>query len=62
MDYSQRSPRRSGHPNLVLALEVEEVEVLVLVPCSEMTQAHPGEEAQTVEVEAMMKTLALAQI
>jgi hypothetical protein len=40
---------------------VELVEVLALVPCSEMTQAHLGEEAHTVEVEPMMKTLGLAQ-
>jgi hypothetical protein len=42
---------------------VEEVEVLALVPCSEMTLPHPGEEEQMVEVEEepMMKTLALAQ-
>jgi hypothetical protein len=64
MDYSQRSQRRSERPNLVIAREVEEVEVLALLPCSEMNLPHPEEGVQMVEVEEepMMKTLALAQI
>jgi hypothetical protein len=59
MDYSQRSPWRNERPNHFLALEVE---VLSLLPCSEMNLPHP-EEVQMVEVEEepMMKTLALAQ-
>jgi hypothetical protein len=63
MGYSQRSLRRSRCPNLVLALEVEEVEVLTLLPCSEMNVPHLEEEVQMAEVEEepMMKTLALAQ-
>jgi hypothetical protein len=60
MDYSQISRWRSERPNLVLAQEVEEVEVLALLPCSEMNLPHPEEEVQMVEVEEpMMKTLAL---
>jgi hypothetical protein len=60
MDYSQISRWRSERPNLVLAREVEEVEVLALLPCSEMNLPHPEEEVQMVEVEElMMKTLAL---
>jgi hypothetical protein len=60
MDYSQRSLRRNKRPNNFLALEVE---VLALLPCSEMNLPHPEEEVQMVEVEEepMMKTLALAQ-
>jgi hypothetical protein len=40
-----------------------EVEVLVVLPCSEMNLPHPEEEVQMVEVEEepMMKTLALAR-
>jgi hypothetical protein len=51
MGYSQRSLRRSRCPNLVLALEVEEVEVLTLLPCSEMNVPHLEEEVQMAEVE-----------
>jgi hypothetical protein len=44
---------------------VEEVEVLALLPCSEMNLPHPEEEVQMVEVEVeeepKMKTLARAQ-
>jgi hypothetical protein len=42
---------------------VEEVEVLALLPCSEMNLPHPEEEVQMVEVEEepMMRTLALAR-
>jgi hypothetical protein len=42
---------------------VEEVEVLALLPCSEMNLPHPEEEVQMVEVEEEpMKTiLALAR-
>jgi hypothetical protein len=61
MDCSQRSQRRSEHPNLVLAREVEEVEVLAVLPCSEMNLPHPEEEVQMVEVEPKMKILALAR-
>jgi hypothetical protein len=53
----------SEHPNLVLAREVEEVEVLALLPCSERNLPQPEEEVQTVEVEEepMKKILALAR-
>jgi hypothetical protein len=63
MDCSQRSQRRSEHPNLVLAREVEEVEVLAVLPCSGMNLPHPEEEVQMVEVEVepKMKILALAR-
>jgi hypothetical protein len=63
MDCSQKYRRRSEHPNLVLAREVEEVEVLDVLPCSEMNLPHPEEEVQMVEVEEepKMKTLARAQ-
>jgi hypothetical protein len=63
MDCSQRSRQRSKRPNLVLGWEVEEVEVLALLPCSEWNLPHPEEEVQMVEVEeeSMMKTLALAR-
>jgi hypothetical protein len=42
---------------------VEEVEVLALLPCSEMNLPHPEEEVQTVEVEEepKKKILALAR-
>jgi hypothetical protein len=42
---------------------VEEVEVLALLPCSEMNLPHPKEEVQMVEVEEepTKKTLALAR-
>jgi hypothetical protein len=42
---------------------VEEVEVLALLPCSEMNLPHPEEEVQTVEVEEepTKKTLVLAR-
>jgi hypothetical protein len=42
---------------------VEEVEVLDVLPCSEMNLPHPEEEVQMVEVEEepKMKTLARAQ-
>jgi hypothetical protein len=42
---------------------VEEVEVLALLPCSEMNLPHPEEEVQMVEVEEepTKKTLALAR-
>jgi hypothetical protein len=42
---------------------VEEVEVLALLPCSEMNLPHLEEEVQMVEVEEepMMRTLALAR-
>jgi hypothetical protein len=63
MDCSQRSRWRSERPNLVLAREVEEVEVLALLPCSEMNLPHPEEEVQTVEVEEepVKKIIALAR-
>jgi hypothetical protein len=53
----------SERPNLVLAREVEEVEVLALLPCSERNLPQPEEEVQTVEVEEepMKKILALAR-
>jgi hypothetical protein len=63
MDCSQRSRWRSERPNLVLAREEEEVEVLVVLPCSEMNLPHPEEEMQKVEVdeESMKKILVLAR-
>jgi hypothetical protein len=53
----------SERPNIVLAREVEEVEVLALLPCSERNLPQPEEEVQTVEVEEepMKKILALAR-
>jgi hypothetical protein len=42
---------------------VEEVEVLVVLPCSEMNLPHPEEEMQKVEVDAksMKEILVLAR-
>jgi hypothetical protein len=48
MDCRQRSRWRSERPNLVLTREVEEVEVLALLPCSEINLPHPEEEVSGI--------------
>jgi hypothetical protein len=62
--FESRQESNAKESNLVLAREVEEVELLALLPWSETIQLRPEEEVQRVEVEEepMRTILVLARI